>query len=323
VGAAASAKVVAAVAAVAVAAVAAVASTAAADPCTGGIVASVASDGDGSAADAAELAAAGGRFATCFDPGNRLAVDAGTLGLGGVIALRNDIHFTDEPDLVWKMEHELLGVDTVSYDGTTFTGRLYRGVFIRHSRDGHVVLPFGDPPAKLWLPFDVGALVEVGELQWRPGDTATLGVVRTAALVDLARSRDHRLRLALGPVAEWDVDLARTPEMPGLDVKSVGNVVAPFTSGVVDVRAESSSGLDVARLRLETGWAWYGDKGWLVATRAQASVERTLVSVNDRPLAAVVEGTYDSAVGGATLGVALRMMLVQKRDPRVHMLEAN
>ncbi len=93
------------------------------------------------------------------------------------------------------MEHVLLDVDTASYDGTQFTGRVYRGVFIRHSRDGHIVLPFGDPPAKLWLPFDVGALAEVGALSWRPDATATIGVVKTAALVDLARSKDHRLRL--------------------------------------------------------------------------------------------------------------------------------
>jgi hypothetical protein len=260
---------------------------------------------------------AGSRYATCFDPGNRLVLDAGTDGLGGAIALRHALHFADDPGLVWKLEHELLAVDQLSYDGSRFDGTLYEGVYIRHSPDGHVVLPFGDPPAKLWLPFDVGGLVEVGELQWRPGDTATVGVIRTAPLIDLARSRDHRLRLALGPVASWDIDLARAPTLALVD-----HVIAPFTSGIVDVRAEDSAGLDIARLRVESGVAWTGARGWTTATRAEASLERTVLSINDRPIAVVATARYDSTYAEAAVAIGVRVAAVQKRDPRVHVLAA-
>jgi hypothetical protein len=242
-------------------------------------------------------------------------VDAGTDGLGGGIALRDALHFADDPGLVWKLEHELVDVDQLSYDGSRFDGALYTGVYIRHSPDGHVVLPFGDPPAKLWLPFDVGALVEVGELQWRPGGTATVGVVKTAPLIDLARSRDHRLRLALGPVASWDIDLARAPALAVVD-----HVIAPFTSGIVDVRAEDRAGLDVARLRVESGLAWTGAHGWTTATRAEASVERTVLSVNDRPIAVVATARYDSTYAEESVAIGVRVSPVQKRDPRVHVL---
>jgi hypothetical protein len=258
---------------------------------------------------------AASHYATCFDPGNRLVVDAGTAGFGGAIELRHAIHFADAPGLVWKMEHALLDVDLASYDGSQLTGRVYRGVYIRHAPDGHVVLPFGDPPAKLWLPFDVGALVEVGALTWRPDATATVGVVKTAALVDLARSKDHHLRLALGPVASWDIDLARNPSLAVVD-----HVVAPFTSGLVDVRFESAAGLDIATLRVESGVAWYGARGWLAATRAEASLERTVLSVNDRPVAVVAQARYDSARSEASVAVGLRVALIQHRDPRVHVL---
>jgi hypothetical protein len=257
---------------------------------------------------------AGSRYATCFDPGNRLTLDAGTDGLGGGIALRHALHFADDPGLVWKLEHDLLDVDQLSYDGSRFDGTVYTGVYIRHSSDGHVVLPFGDPPAKLWLPFDVGGLVEVGELAWRPGDTATVGVIRTAPLVDFARSRDHRLRLALGPIASWDIDLARAP------LAVVDHVIAPFTSGVVDVRVESSAGLDVARLRVESGLAWTGARGWTTATRAEASVERTVLSINDRPIAVVATARYDSTYAEESVAIGVRVAAVQKRDPRVHVL---
>jgi hypothetical protein len=258
---------------------------------------------------------AASHYATCFDPGNRLVIAAATDGLGGAIELRHTLHFTDEPDLVWKMEHTLLDVDELTYDGARFSGLVYRGVYIRHSRDGHIVLPFGDPPAKLWLPFDVGALVEVGALSWQPDATAAIGVVKTALLIDLARSKDHRLRLALGPVASWDIELARVPELGVTD-----HVVAPFTSGLIDLRAESSAGLDIAALRVESGEAWYSDRGWLLATRAEASLERTVLSVNDRPVAVVVDARYDSAHNEASAGVGLRFAVVQHRDPRVHVL---
>ncbi len=93
-------------------------------------------------------------------------------------------------------------------------------------------------------------------------------------------------------------------------------MIAPFTSGIVDVRAESSAGLDVAALRVESGVAWYGARGWLPATRAEASLERTVLSVNDRPVAIVASARYDSALAEASAAVGLRLAVVQHRTTR-------
>ena len=149
----------------------------------------------------------GGRFATCFDPGNRLLLRASTDGFGAVLQLRHIIHFDDEPDLVWKMEHTL--VET-SYLGIwqRYGARLYSGRYLRHARDGHIILPFSTA-RKLFLPFDVGAEADVGTLSQQVGDdTAHLGIVRTAALIDIGRSETFSRHLAFGTVARWDVDLA-------------------------------------------------------------------------------------------------------------------
>src|SRR5688572_64683 len=54
------------------------------------------------------VTASGGRFATCFDPGNRLVLKLSTDGVGAGLQLRHIMHFEDEPDLVWKLEHRML-----------------------------------------------------------------------------------------------------------------------------------------------------------------------------------------------------------------------
>lgn len=252
----------------------------------------------------------GKKFPICFDPGNRLFLTGGTEGYGGGIAVRHIIHFVDEPDLVWKMEHQIAVGEHAAFE-SRFSGRLYRGVYVRHSRDGHVVLPFGDPPAKIFLPFDVGAIVEVGTLTWRPDMTATLGVVKTAALIDVARSRDHKLRLAFGPVGSWDMQLTRDP------VVVQEQLVSPFTSGLADVKVESSNGLEAMEVRFETGYALRNTGGWQMVTRAEASVDRVVLSVNDRPLELTAGVRYDSLTDETTAGVGLRLALYQRSDPRV------
>src|SRR5678809_524049 len=97
----------------------------------------------------------GSTFATCFDPGNRLLLRAGTDGLGAGIQLRHIIHFEDEPDLVWKMEHDLVEGEMYGI-WQRYAARLYAGRYVRHARDGHILLPFG-AGRKIFLPFDVGA----------------------------------------------------------------------------------------------------------------------------------------------------------------------
>ena len=252
--------------------------------------------------------ASGGRFAICFDPGNRLSLTAATDGLGGAIALRHEIHFTDEPDLVWKLDHDLL--DT-TWDG--FAGRLdgvlYRGEFLRHSRDGHILIPLGTPK-KVFLPFDIGALFEVGRLSWREDAGVTLGVVRTAALIDVSRSRDFRRRLAFGPVASWDVDLAH-------GMTGTVHRIAPFSAVLAELHLESDDGLTTCDLRGEAGTAWRTVGGWHHQVSAEATLERIVLAIDDRPVALYLSGRYDSVTDERIAALGLRIVLVDRTDPRV------
>ncbi|HEU0030099.1 MAG TPA: hypothetical protein VFQ53_05685 [Kofleriaceae bacterium] len=268
------------------------ATRAAADPCTG-------------------ITKSGGRFATCFDLGNRLSVTAGTNGFGGALALRHVIHFDDEPDLVWKLEHAMLETTYAGFEDR-LSAVLYRGHFVRHARDGHLVLPFGTPPKKIFLPFDIGALVEAGSITWRPGSSlARVGVVKTAGLVDFARSRGFRRRIAFGPVARWDVDVDR-------DARALSeHIVAPFTAGLGNVHVESSTGRTLADLRVEAGWAWQGSTGWTPRAEAEAIVERIVLAVNDRPIALTMGVRYDSTNDETLARVGARIVLFDRRDPRV------
>jgi hypothetical protein len=255
------------------------------------------------------VSSSGERFATCFDPGNRLSVTAASDGFGGALALRHEIHFDDEPDLVWKMEHEM--ADTV-WDGFDhrFDGLLYRGRYLRHARDGHIVMPIG-APKKVFLPFDIGALVEVGRLQVRAGGLSTLGVVKTAALIDLSRSRDFRRRLALGPVASWDIELGRSP------VAIVDHRIAPFTALLAELHLESSSGLTSCDLRSEVGNAWLSSRGWQHTLTVEAALERVILAINDRPIALFATGHYDRTTSEALAAIGVRIVLFDRPDSRV------
>ncbi|HEY5933515.1 MAG TPA: hypothetical protein VIU61_02710 [Kofleriaceae bacterium] len=252
----------------------------------------------------------GGRFATCFDLGNRASLTAGSNGVGLGVDLRHVIRFVDEPDLIWKLEHTLVDAHHAGYEDR-FTGVLYRGRFMRHARDGHLVIPLGTPK-KIFLPFDIGASTDVGTLTWRPGDpTLTLGLVKVAALVDLARSRGFRRRLAFGAVARWDMTMEREP------LKITDHIVAPFSMAIMNLRAESSNGLYVGDVRVEAGTAWRNSIGWKPEAQLEATVERIVLAVNDRPIAMMLGARYETATEEATARVGARIAIFNRRDSRV------
>jgi hypothetical protein len=264
---------------------------AAAEPCTG-------------------VTAAGGRFATCFDPGNRLSLTAGSEGFGGAVALRHEVHFDDEPDLVWRLEHTLLDVNHAVREGR-FVGGLYRGVYIRHARDGHIVIPLGTPK-KVFLPFDVGGFAEVGTLSWRPGDVRPrLAIMKTGALFDFARATSFRRRFAFGPAARWTVDIEKLPKELG------EHHVAPFSTAVAMFHIEDQAGRLVGDLRAEAGMVWHSTRGWEPEARAEATLERIMLAINDRPIALTFGLGYETEAAEAIARVGARIVLVQRRDPRV------
>ena len=255
--------------------------------------------------------ASGGRFATCFDVGNRLSFTAGSDGFGGGIAVRHMIQFDDEPDLVWKLEHHIAESTHAAFEDR-FVGVVYQGRYLRHARDGHIVLPLGTPK-KVFLPFDIGARTAFGAIRWRPGEGARIGVVEMAALVDVSRSRGFRRRFAIGPLARWEIEIDRAP------LAITEHTVMPFSSVIADLYVERANGRTTGELRFEAGTVWRGTHGWKPEVRAEASVEHTILAINDRPIALVAGLRYESATDEAIARVGARIVLFDRRDPRARL----
>jgi hypothetical protein len=256
------------------------------------------------------------RFVTCFDLGNRLSVTAGSDGFGSAIDVRHTIDFDDDPDLTWKLEHHFAETTHAAFENA-FDGTFYRGRYIRHARDGHLVIPFGTPK-KVFLPFDIGALAEVGTIRWRADDSPVeIGVVKFGALLDFARTRSFRRRLTIGPVSRWDVKTSRN-----LDFKVDEHIVAPFTTGMIELGAESLEGRTAGTLRIEAGVAWSSLRGWVPEARAEATLERIIIAVNDRPISLLLGARYETRPdekGAVTAHISARITLFDKRDVRVNL----
>lgn len=268
------------------------------------------------------VTAEGSRFVTCFDLGNRLSITAGTDGFGGGIALRHVITFDDEPDLIWKLDHRITETTHAAFTNR-FEGTVYAGRYIRHARDGHIVLPLGTPK-KIFLPFDIGAMAEVGTIRWRDdASPVELTMIKMGALVDLSRTRTFRRRFTLGPVTRWDVELARDPTgdlMPRLAVDE--HVVSPFSTGMLELAFESLEGRTAGSLRVEAGTAWSSLNGWRAEARAEATLERIVIAINDRPVSLVVGARYqirEDADPEATARIGARIVLFDRRDARVNL----
>jgi hypothetical protein len=260
------------------------------------------------AADDCWLSHRHGPFPVCFDPGNRLHLDATTDGLGGAILLRHVV-LVDDPDVSWRLEHRIASVRVM---GSEIRGAAYAGRYVRHSSDGHLVLPFGRP-RKIFLPFDIGGEAEVGRVSGSITGALHVGAVRTAALIELSRASHFRRRIAVGAVARWDLVL-------DTDSRSAReHAVAPFSLAAIDLRAESESGLTLGGVRAEAGGVWSASSGWRRRLAAEAELERVLLAVQDRPVSIFVSGEYEphekelSGLVGVRLAPLVRVPRAQGR----------
>ena len=232
---------------------------------------------------------------TCFDPGTRLALTGSTTGAGLELALRHVVA-GDDPAVTWRLEHRAL---TGEVDATgRVRGALYALTLTRHATDGGLVLPMS-PPRRLRLPFDLGFQLRVVDVE--PGPTLTtprVGVLRTDAFVDLARSPRMGRRLALGVAGVYDV---------GVDVDDFGideHAIAPLSRAVLLIRAEDAPGLSVLEARAEAGWAWSSRTGWSSGWSVEGRAERVLFALNDVPVAAFARAWARGAPPGADRGDA-------------------
>jgi hypothetical protein len=257
---------------------------------------------------------AGDPFAVCFDPGNRLVLQLGgdtgsTGGFVGAGASARGYMTTDDPTIYWWHEHDI--GETV-YDGEHVRGAVYRGRYLRHSRDGHIVLPTS-PPRKLFLPFDIGAEADVGTFDARTdAPLVDLGVLRTALLFEVTRSGDYRRRLTFGVAGRWDV----VADLRDGSIAVPESFVAPFSLGVAALHLESKDGLVVFDTSVEAGPRWSSVADWGHLVRAQASFERVLIALDDHPLSLWAQAGWEDPGRGAWALAGARFVLAGSRPIR-------
>ncbi|HXU06292.1 MAG TPA: hypothetical protein VN903_35295 [Polyangia bacterium] len=271
---------------------------------------SLAASGQAAAADA-EVAspppiwivdAHGGRFRVRFDPGERLILGAGAETVAGDLAgLRAAPAFgvelglmmrSERPapgwDVHWKRNHELAHLrlhPTAGAGGAAVDGVLYRGMFLRQSREGTLTLPVS-PPFALPLPFDVGVLAEVGHLHgalWPEAGGAPVdaGIVHGEVLADFWRARQPGRWLTVGIGGRYEIGLQR--DAAGELARD--HRVSPMSTLAVALHSERADGLAAGGVRAEASHRWSSVRGWERAYRVDADAEVTPLAVNDRPVA--------------------------------------
>jgi hypothetical protein len=149
-----------------------------------------------------------------------------------------------------------------------------------------------------------------------PENQLQIGVVKIAALVDFARTRGSKLRFAIGPVVRWDIDVDRSMGRIG---KVSEHAVSPFTVGMANLKAESKDGLWVGELRAEAGTVWHTKADWQAEAQAEATLERIVIAINDRPIALTAGVSYATATEEAIARIGARVVLVHRNDKRVNL----
>ena len=248
----------------------------------------------------------GARYRIRFDPGERLILGAGPeLQAGGApgLAVEMGLLLRDEHpapgwDVHWKRNHEIARLRLGPAAGTgaaAIDGVLYRGIFLRQSREGTLTLPM-TPPVALPLPFDVGVLAEVGEFHgalWPEagGAPVNAGVVHGEVLADFLRSRQPGRWLTVGVGGRYEVGLQR--DAAGELLRD--HRVSPMSTLAVTLHGERADGLAAAGFRAEASHRWSSARGWERAYRVDADAEWTPLAVNDRPLALFALATAASS----------------------------
>lgn len=253
-------------------------------------------------------------FRACFAPGQGLMVGVGGAGGAGggaldlrtVALFRRDSRGGETATLQWLSDQAALDAAARFTHGEVEEARatLWTGTFVRHLAEPFLLVP-GPRPVRLPFPFDVGVRFEGVGAAWRRDAERELELVplRAALLLDVVRHRALR-RLAVGPEASWSTRLSR-------DAAPLHRV-APFTAGVLDARFDTDDGLWAVALVTRGGASLRAGGGSRAFADGALSIERTVVAVNDRPVAGYVEGSFGTGEGafrGARVSAGLRLGL--------------
>lgn len=226
-------------------------------------------------------------FATCFDPGNRLAL-GGELGSDGKLSLETGLRLRRSREsrshahVTWFSEHDLGAGELRVQEGRWVAeGVAYDGLFSRHLEDGFLLLPTRTP-LRIPFPFDIAVEVRLGALERSEDGQQRLEVGRAGLLLDLARDPAGLQRLAFGP------SLSDAVERDAAGVRR--NAVQPLTGATLLLREESADGLWAVRARVDAGRELLLPGQGRGRASASADVERVLFAVDDQPVSLQLSG---------------------------------
>jgi hypothetical protein len=175
----------------------------------------------------------------------------------------------------------------------------------RHDDAPKIVLPLS-PPVGVPFPFDIGVDGELGRV-WLPRAPPLdesgapvpfmrIGVVHATGFLDPLRSTAPGRSLEVGVGVHYDLDLHGAPARAGspasLAPTRVVHRVAPMTAASVRFRYQTHDGLLALDVRGDVVPHWTSEGRWDVAGSGFGHLERTLLAVNDEPIAATLEGGY-------------------------------
>ena len=267
----------------------------------------------------------GRRFRVQFDPESRIRFGvAGSLArttenrLGASVELQSSIairrrhaYGEGKERIEWQIDHRLLTgwvAPTVRpfSEIPAFDAVFYAISAHRHDLAPRIVLP-SSPPASVPFPFDIGMDSEfgrvtvtralpVGTLDAKPVAFMRVGVARATAFIDPLRSEGPGRSIEIGVGVRYDIDLFGGQTGSGtsesITQPRIVHRVAPGTAGSLRLRFESRDGLWVMDARGEVVPHWTSEEKWAVGALGQGHIERTLLAINDEPIAAFFDAGW-------------------------------
>ena len=221
----------------------------------------------------------------------------------------------------------------------SFDAVLYGAAAHRHDLAPRIVLP-SSPPLSIPFPFDVGFDGEIGRvIVPRALPTGVEGgaaipflrvsVARATAYLDPLRSNHPGRSLEIGVGVRYDLDVYGLQRGTGpegsITRPRLVHRVAPGTAGSLRFRFETQDGLLALDTRAEVAPHWTSEGTWKVGALGHGRVERTILAINDQPIAAFFDCSYRlvppalelAAVHDVRASLGLTFGLDLTPDPRV------
>ncbi len=242
----------------------------------------------------------GDPYPVCFDPGNGLRLGAGVQARDGeaVATLRAGFlvrsgRASRSKGTPWFNAHRFVQAEALlDSERRAVSLTLYEASLRRHLEEGFILVPTARP-VRIPFPFDLTVALRAGHWERRfwEGPGWTLETGRAALLLDPVRANTERISLGIGPAASHV--LRRTPD-------GLVHELSPFTSLMLDAGYETASGAWALRATGLVGWSYGFDGATRFRARAETSVERLVLALNDRPVWLRVSAAYVRGDAGVT-----------------------